>query len=123
MKGCSQKHGIDYQEVFAPVVRYQTVTRNLRIHQMDAVSAFLQGELSDQVIYMDQPEGFKQEGNLVCKLNKPIYGLKQSSRVRNMKLDAALKKYGFKQSFMDPCMYYILKDDKMLIVTIYVDDF
>lgn len=131
VKGCSQKYGIDYQEIFSPVVRYSTirflmafaVKNDLKIHQMDAVTAFLQGELNDEVIYMEQPQGFKQNENLVCKLNKALYGLKQSSRVWNLKLDDAMKKYGFKQSDYDPCMYYIMKENNILIVTIYVDDF
>lgn len=131
VKGCSQKAGIDYQEIFSPVVRYQTIRylmalsaqKDLKINQMDAVTAFLQGELNDEELYMDQPEGFIQEQNLVCKLNKALYGLKQSSRVWNLKLDKALKTYGFTQSQLDPCMYHILKEDKILIVTIYVDDF
>ena len=64
-KGFSQKHGIDYQEVFAPVVRYNSIRSllafanhlNLDIHQMDVKTAFLQGEI-DAEVYMEQPDGF-----------------------------------------------------------------
>lgn len=130
-KGCSQKYGIDYQEIFSPVIRYQTirylmalsVQMDLHIHQMDAVSAFLQGELKEEIIFMEQPQGFVDDKNLVCRLNKAIYGLKQSSRVWNLKLDAALKKFGCKQSKLDPCLYFMKNDGQILLVTIYVDDF
>lgn len=131
VKGCSQKYGIDYQEIFAPVIRYQTVRylmalsvqMDLHIHQMDAVTAFLQGELNQETIYMEQPQGFVGDKNLVCKLEKALYGLKQSSRVWNLKLDAALKKFGCKQSQLDPCLYYMINNRQILIITIYVDDF
>jgi len=58
---------------------------NLRIDQMDAVTAFLQGELKHE-IYMLQPEGFQQDQR-VCRLRKSLYGLKQASRIWNEKLD------------------------------------
>lgn len=63
VKGCSQRPGIDYTEVYSPVVRYSTVRYllalavqfNLDIDQMDAVTAFLQGKLKDEDIYVEQP--------------------------------------------------------------------
>lgn len=131
IKGCSQKHGIDYDEIFSPVVRYSSirylmalsVKYNFEIDQMDAVTAFLQGELSDETIFMLQPEGFNDNSNKVCRLNRALYGLKQSSRVWNKKLDTALKKFGFTQSKHDPCVYFQFVESKVLIVAIYVDDF
>jgi hypothetical protein len=130
-KGCSQRKGIDYEEVYSPVVRYASirylialaVKYDLKIHQMDAVTAFLQGELGDEVIFMEQPEGFQVAGKKVCRLNKALYGLKQSSRVWNKKLDAMLKKIGLKESKFDPCIYYKIADGKMLMIAVYVDDF
>ena len=79
----------DYEEIYSPVVRYTTVRYlsalaaryGLGIDQMDAVSAFLQGEI-DSVIYMQQPEEYKL-GSQVCMLHKSIYGLKQASRLWN----------------------------------------
>lgn len=74
---------------------------------------------------MEQPIGYqnKNEKFKVCKLKKGLYGLKQSSRIWNKKLDSALKRLGLTQNALDPCVYYCKKDDKTLIVTIYVDDF
>lgn len=61
---------------------------------MDAVTAFLQGKLADEVIFMEQPEGFVQNPKKVCRLKKALYGLKQSSRVWNLQLNEALREFG-----------------------------
>lgn len=69
IKGCSQIEGVDYTETYSPVVRYSTIRYllakaaelDLQIHQMDAVTAFLQGDLGDEEIYMQQPKGFEDE--------------------------------------------------------------
>ena len=88
-KGYSQKYGIDYCETFSPVVRLTSlrtmlayaVKNDMFIHQMDVETAFLNGDLEEE-IYMEQPEGYVKPGNehLVCKLKKSLYGLKQSPR-------------------------------------------
>lgn len=128
-KGYHQKPGIDYDETFSPVVRYETVRfliamatkYDLEIFQMDAVTAFLQGELTEE-IYINQPEGFHQIKGKVLKLKKSIYGLKQSSRVWNKKLDNVFKKMGLNQSKADSCLYYKIIGGKMFLLTVYVDD-
>ncbi|GKA61173.1 retrovirus-related pol polyprotein from transposon TNT 1-94 [Tanacetum coccineum] len=89
VKGYAQKEGIDFNEIFSPVVRMTTVrvvlamcaTYDLHLEQLDVKTAFLHGNLEEE-IYMLQPEGFKQKGkeNLVCRLNKSLYGLKQVPR-------------------------------------------
>ena len=88
-KGFTQQEGIDYTETFSPVVRFTSIRiilalvvgLDLELHQMDVKTAFLNGELEEE-IYMVQPEGFIVPGSehKVCKLKKSIYGLKQSSR-------------------------------------------
>lgn len=103
-KEYEQKYGIDYLEIFSPVIKYSSVRmiialaaeHQLFLHQMDMSSAYLNGELSEDV-YMRQPEGFVSEEypNRVLKLKKSLYGLKQSGREWNAKLDAVLKKFGF----------------------------
>ena len=91
-QGCAQKPGCDYDETFSPVVRFESLRtifaiaaqQDFELHQMDVTTAFLNGELSDEV-YMRQPEGFVTAGqeHLVCKLKQNIYGLKQSPRCWN----------------------------------------
>jgi len=88
-KGFSQIPGIDYNDVFSPVVKHSSIRtffsivamHDLELEQLDVKTAFLHGELEEE-IYMDQPEGFIVSGkeDLVCKLKSSLYGLKQSPR-------------------------------------------
>lgn len=129
-QGFSQKFGLDYDETFCPVVRFESVRtvialaaqHGLQLQQMDVTTAFLNGELQEEV-YMKQPEGFAVRGkeHLVCKLNRSIYGLKQSPRCWNAVLDDKLKRMGFAQTTGDPCIYTALEGE-MFIIAVYVDD-
>lgn len=129
VKGFSQRMGIDYNETYSPVVRYSTLRYlvgiaaklNLDIDQMDAITAFLQSDLSED-IYMVQPEEFDDATGKVCKLNKAIYGLKQASRSWNEKLDRFLLGEGYRKSKLDPCLYIKLNNNKLIIIAVYVDD-
>ena len=129
-QGYTQKFGTDYDETFSPVVRMESlrallalsVQFGLQLHQVDVTTAFLNGELEEEV-YMQQPKGFSREGeeHLVCKLKKSIYGLKQSPRCWNTALDKQLKEMGFIQSTSDPCIYVDAGGDTFFI-GVYVDD-
>ena len=129
-QGYSQQYGQDYDETFSPVVRFESlrtviafgVQNGLKLHQMDVTTAFLNGELKEEV-YMRQPEGFAAKGKegLVCKLKRSIYGLKQSSRCWNSALDSYLKKMGFLQVPGDPCLY-VSSEGEMFLIAAYVDD-
>lgn len=96
-KGCSQVNGIDYEEVYSSVFRYASirfiialaVKNGLKVNQMDAITAFLQGDLTENIC-MAQPEGFDDGSNRVCKLKKAIYGLKRSRLEREVDEDAKI---------------------------------
>ena len=77
---------------------------DLEVHQMDIKSAFLAGDL-DKVIYMDQPEGFKVDSDLICKLTKSLYGLKQLPRQWNKKMHCFLVETRFIRTNADHCVY------------------
>ncbi|KAL9258099.1 Retrovirus-related Pol polyprotein from transposon TNT 1-94-like protein [Drosera capensis] len=106
-KGYVQRQGIDFEEVFAPVVRLDMVrvilalaaNRSWEVHHMDVKSAFLNGELEEEV-YVTQPEGFEVQGqkHMVYRLSKALYGLKQAPRAWNIRLDRSLKELGYKTS-------------------------
>ncbi|KAE8686610.1 Detected protein of unknown function [Hibiscus syriacus] len=88
-KGYAQTEGVDYNEVFSPVVKHSSIRillalvaqLDLELVQMDVKTAFLHGDL-DEEIYMTQPDGFKvaEKEEMVCKLEKSLYELKQSPR-------------------------------------------
>lgn len=131
-QGFSQQIGVDYDETFSPVVRFESVRTMLslaaqqgcHVHQMDVSSAFLNGELSEEV-YITQPQCFEANNrkNLVCKLNKALYGLKQAPRCWNITLDRFLKDSEFIQSTSDSCVYSkILETGEICLVAVYVDD-
>lgn len=91
-RGFTQEHGIDYEETFSPVVRFTSIRimlaiaaqNRFKVKQFDVATAFLYGELEEDV-YMKQPIGFDDNSGRVCKLQKSLYGLKQSSRCWNIK--------------------------------------
>ena len=136
VKGFSQVHGVDYTETYAPVAKTYSfrmimaiaAARNLKILQLDVKAAFLYGTLEEEV-YMQQPEGFVlpgQEGK-VCRLIKSIYGLKQDSRVWNVKFNEFIISFGLKRTQCDSCIYYChLRqgeiDKEITFFILYVDD-
>jgi transposase InsO family protein len=130
-KGFSQRYGIDYEETFSPVVKYDTLriilsfvaALDLEMSQLDIKTAFLYGEL-DEEIYLQQPEGFVISGqeSSVCRLHKCLYGLKQASRVWNATFDTFLRKFGLRPSDADPCLYLRHHKEEFVSVAIWVDD-
>lgn len=130
VRGFSQVAGQDYFEAFAPVIKFTTVRivlalvaqLTLECHQMDVKTAYLNGEVEEE-LYMEQPDGFVRKGqeNLVCKLEKSLYGLKQSAKNWNA-LDKVLKGFGFVQSEADPNLYILKKANKFVYLLVYVDD-
>nr|GEY64553.1 zinc finger, CCHC-type [Tanacetum cinerariifolium] len=96
---------------------------NLPIHQMDVRTAFLNGDL-DEEVHMKQPEGFVLPGheNKVCKLKKSLYGLKQAPKQWHEKFDKSILSNGFTHNSSDRCIYSKFTKDYGVIQCLYVDD-
>ncbi|KAH7550154.1 hypothetical protein JRO89_XS13G0144400 [Xanthoceras sorbifolium] len=131
-KGYSQVHGVDFNDVFSPVVKHSSIRvllalvamHNLELEQLDVKTAFLHGEL-EETIYMQQPEGFEIEGKKdhVCLLKKSLYGLKQSPRQWYKRFDSFMVGHGYSRSQYDSCVYFRkLKDGSFVYLLLYVDD-
>lgn len=130
-KGYAQRHGVDYTEVFAPVARLDTIRTILAIaaeyswavFQLDVKSAFLHGELKEEV-FVQQPEGFikKGEEDKVYKLKKALYGLKQAPRAWYSKIEAYFVRENFERCPSEHTLFTKKNGGKMLIVSLYVDD-
>lgn len=130
-KGYSQVEGVDYGEIFSPVAKMMSIrfllsiatAYDLEVEQMDVKTAFLHGGLEED-IYMTQPEHYvvKSKSNLVCKLKKSLYGLKQSPRMWYQKFDTYVLSLGFERSKSDHYVYYKSDGDHFLFIALYVDD-
>nr|GEZ01937.1 ribonuclease H-like domain, reverse transcriptase, RNA-dependent DNA polymerase [Tanacetum cinerariifolium] len=130
-KGYIQEHGIDFEKVFAPVARMETIRLLLtiaannkwKVHHLDVKSAFLHGDLKKEV-YVTQPEGSveKQDQGKVYRLIKALYGLRQAPRAWNIKLDNTLKSLGFKKCALEQAIYTKTSKDSTLLIGVYVDD-
>jgi hypothetical protein len=130
-KGYVQQQGVDFDEVFALVARLESVRLLLAhaanegwaVHQMDVKSAFLNGELLEEV-YVQQPPGFVLKGHegKVLRLVKALYGLRQAPRAWYSKLDGALLQLGFRRSSSEHAVYFRGAGTRRLVIGVYVDD-
>ncbi|KAI3690760.1 hypothetical protein L2E82_48967 [Cichorium intybus] len=131
VKGYKQKYGIDYQEVFAPVIRLETIRlvlalaaqKNWKVHQMDVKSAFLNRTLKEDV-YIDQPTGYVKKGeeHKVCHLKKALYGLKQAPRAWYSRIEDYFLNHGFRKCPFEHTLFIQERRGKIVMVCVYVDD-
>lgn len=129
VKGYRQIEGIDYDETFAPVSRYETVrimlsiaaARNWHIKQFDIGTAFLNSPI-DKLTFMEQPEGYGVGNNLVCELDRGMYGLKQAPRAWHKTLYQKLTQMDFTPLESDSCVYRKNNSKEPIYIVIYVDD-
>ena len=132
-KGFSQVENVDYQETFSPTAQMSSlrmliqssVDQDMCIQQMDVKSAYLNAPI-DCELYVKQPKGYavydKSGKELVWKLRKSLYGLKQSGRNWNNVLHDTLVKQGYTQSEADPCLYMLIQGESKVHVLVWVDD-
>jgi hypothetical protein len=132
VKGFDQEKGIDFNEIFSPVVKMTTIRTvlglaaawDLELEQLDVKTAFLHGDVEEE-LYMEQPHGFVKKGqeNLYCKLNRSLYGLKQAPRQWYIKFDRFMTENNFTRCESDPCVYFKrLSNGAFVILLLYVDD-
>ena len=96
---------------------------DLKLHQMDVKTTFLNGNLSED-IYMRQVKEFEEKGkkNLVFKLRKSIYGLKQAFPQWYIKFHNTITTFGFQENKFDECVYLKVSGNKFIFLMLYVDD-
>lgn len=125
-----------YGEIFAPVIKFVTLRILLAIacvmdwdiQQVDIGNAYCNAFVVEDDILMRQPAGFEQVGpngeELVCRLRKSLYGLKQAGREWNKLLNSWLvnSKWKFTRAKADYCLYHTKYQGKVLLVGCYVDD-
>ena len=130
-KGYAQEEGLDYGETFFPIARMEGVRtllayaahKGFKVYQMDVKSIFLNGILEEEV-YIEQPKGFVDDNkDMVCKLHKALYYLKQAPRAWYERLYKYLVKIEFERTDDNNNLY--IKEEKakdILIFEIFVDD-
>jgi hypothetical protein len=129
--GHRQQHGLDFEETYAPVCSYRTMRmilataahEDLEMRQFDIRTAFLNGELEEEV-YVRPPRGaeYLARNGRALRLWRALYGLRQASRAWSKRLEAALTERGFTQSDADPSLWILHGDSGAVFAMFYVDD-
>ena len=131
-KGYTQVFGLDYSDTFSPVAKMASVRlllsiaaiRHWSLHQLDIKNAFLHGDLEEEV-YMEQPPGFVAQGEsstMVCRLQRSLYGLKQSPRAWFGRFSTVVQQFGMIRSEADHSLFYRHSTQGCIYLIVYVDD-
>ncbi|KAI0524425.1 hypothetical protein KFK09_003794 [Dendrobium nobile] len=126
----SQRAGINYDKVFAPIAHLETIRliiylaaqNKWKIHQIDIKSAFLNRVLEE--VYIQQPPRYevKKKEDKVLKLKKAFYGLKQASRAWNNQIDKYLQVKGFIKCYYEHALYIKNMNKDVLIICLFIDN-
>ncbi|CAM9742834.1 unnamed protein product, partial [Heterosigma akashiwo] len=130
-QGYTQEFGVDYRQTYSPVVNAASLrlllaisaNKGYAVDSLDISTAFLNGAMTEDV-YVRQPSGYvdPEHPDKVWKLNKALYGLRQSPRVWYMELHDHLLSLGFQRSGHESCLYVRREGGSELMVAVYVDD-
>lgn len=129
-KGYAQVEGVDVHDTYAPVTRMESIriicaiaaAHNLELDQMDVKTAFLNSDI-DELVFITPPDGIPSQGEgIVWKLNKGLYGLRQSSKLWFDTIDGQLGKLGWERCEGDNCLYIYDHDGAFMLLALYVDD-
>nr|GEV66142.1 retrovirus-related Pol polyprotein from transposon TNT 1-94 [Tanacetum cinerariifolium] len=130
-RGYRQEKGINFEDSFTLVARLEAIRiflayaahNNMVVYQMDVKTAFLNGNLREEV-YVSQPDGFVDQDNPnhVYKLKKALYGLKQAPRAWYDMLSSFLISQDFSRGSVDLTLFIRRNGNDLLLVQIYVDD-
>lgn len=129
-KRFTRTESLDNLETFSLVVKMTTIRILLslaaihgwHLHQLDVNTAFLHGDL-DEEVYMKPPPGLHvDDPKLVCKLERSLYGLKQASRQWNAKLTSILISCGYQQAKADYSLFTKYTSSGRTMILVYVDD-
>ena len=114
VKYFGQKQGVDFDEIFSPVVKLSSIRTilglaaclDLEVEQLDVKTTFLHGDLNEE-IYIEKPQGFEVEGkeHLICKLKKSLYGLKQAPQQWYKKFESFIVGRDYKRTNADHYVY------------------
>jgi hypothetical protein len=132
VKGVAQKKGIDFDEIFSPIVKITSIRdilslvaiEDFYIEQLYVKTTFLHGDLEEE-IYMQQPQGYEVKGkdNLVCRLKKNLYGLKKAQMKWYLNFDRFMTEQGYSICHSDHSVYFRkLENGSYIIFLLYVDD-
>jgi len=132
VKGYSQRKGVDFDEIFSPVVKMSSIrtmlslasTLDLEVEQMNVKTSVLHGDLEEE-IYMKQLDGFHVEGkeDYVCGLRNSLYGLKQAPRQWYKKFEFVMCEQGYRKTTFDHCVFVRkFSDDDFTILLLYVEE-
>jgi hypothetical protein len=126
-QGFTQVHGVDYNEVYSPTLKLDSLRtilaiaamEDLEVHQLDVVNAYINGQLRE-TIYMEPPRCLGLRLNQVLLLGVPMYGLKQSGKAWYDDIYSKLRKLGFTRTESDWSVF--VSTDGSIIIGLYVDD-
>jgi Reverse transcriptase (RNA-dependent DNA polymerase) len=130
-KRFTQKEDIDFTETLSSVsMKYSfriimilVAHFDLELHQINVKTVFLNGDI-DECIYISQPPNYESDDSkqIVYKLKKAIYGLKQASRQWYFKFHQVIISFGFEPNLVDECIYHKFSGSKFIFLVLYVDD-